>query len=138
MKIQIIKYREYNKPFRAHYNDAGADVYALDNYTIKPHDTIKIPLGFGIKVPNGYQCGVYPRSSMAAKGIISQIPPIDSGYTGEIHCILTNTSNKVYYITKNDRIAQLLVTPIVICDFVEELGEERGTGGFGSTDKEVR
>lgn len=139
MKIQIIKFNDdFKLPERAHYNDAGADVRAMNSYTIEPHETIKIPLGFGIKLPDGYQSYVCPRSGLSSKGIISQIPPIDSGYTGEIHCILTNTTEQVYIVNKYDKIAQLVITPIILADFVEELGSERGANGFGSTDKEVK
>lgn len=136
MKIQIVKFREgVNLPKRAHYNDAGADVYALDTIIIKSHETVKLPLGFGMKLPDGFMCCVYPRSGLTSKGIISHIPPIDSGYTGEIHCIITNTSEKDYTIEKDDKIAQLVVIPIILSEFTETLGEERGDNGFGSTDK---
>lgn len=136
MKIEIIPFADdFKIPFRAHYNDAGADVYSLDNYILEPGETIKIPLGFGIKLPDGFMCNVYPRSGLTSKGIVSHIPPIDSGYTGEIHAIITNTTNKEYIIYKNDKIAQLVVVPIILCEFTETLGESRGANGFGSTDK---
>lgn len=137
MKVKVIKFNEEAKlPYRAHYNDAGADVYSLDNYVILAHKTAKIPLGFGICLPDGFQCNVYPRSGLSSKGIISQIPPIDSGYRGEIHAIITNTTDEDYTIVKGDKIAQLVVTPILLVDFTDEdLGEERGASGFGSTDK---
>ena len=136
MKVKINKFKEDVKlPFRAHYNDAGADVYALEDYILEPHTTAKLPLGLGMELPDGFQCNVYPRSGLSSKGIISQIPPIDSGYTGEVHAIITNTTDKQYIIKKDDKIAQLVVTPILLVDFVESLGEERGANGFGSTDK---
>ena len=136
MKVKIIKFKENVKlPFRAHYNDAGADVYSLEDSILEPHTTAKLPLGFGMELPDGFQCNVYPRSGLSSKGIISQIPPIDSGYTGEVHAIITNTTDKQYIIKKDDKIAQLVVTPILLVDFVESLGEERGANGFGSTDK---
>ena len=136
MKIKLIRFDNYNKaPLRAHYNDAGADVYSLEDYILEPYTTAKLPLGFGMELPDGFQCNVYPRSGLSSKGIISQIPPIDSGYTGEVHAIITNTTDKQYIIKKDDKIAQLVVTPILLVDFVESLGEERGANGFGSTDK---
>lgn len=135
MKVKVIKFKEDIKlPFRAHYNDAGADVYSLDDYVIPAHTTVKLPLGFGIELPDGFQCNVYPRSGLTSKGIISQLPPIDSGYTGEIHAILTNTTDESYIVHKDDKIAQLVVTPIILVDYVLQLGEERGANGFGSTD----
>ena len=54
MKVKIIKFKENVKlPFREHYNDAGADVRSMNTYSIEPHTTVKIPLGFGIKLPDG-------------------------------------------------------------------------------------
>jgi dUTP pyrophosphatase len=136
MKVRIIKFKEDVKlPFRAHYNDAGADVFSTGDYILEGHQTIKIPLGFGMELPDGFQCNVYPRSGLSSKGIISQIPPIDSGYTGEIHAIITNTTDKQYIIKKDDKVAQLVVTPIILVEFTDSLGEERGDNGFGSTDK---
>lgn len=134
MKIKINKLNNmYTIPERAHYNDAGADVRTLTNYFISPHDTIKIPLGFNIEVPDGYMACVYPKSGLTSKGIISHIPPIDSGYRGEIHAIITNTTNEEYYIATGTKIGQLVVTPVILVDFVEELENNRGNGAFGST-----
>ncbi len=137
MKVKVIKFKDNVKlPQRSHYNDAGADVFLLDDLIIPAHTTAKVPLGFGICLPDGFQCNVYPRSGLASKGIISQIPPIDSGYTGEIHAIVTNTTDYEKEFKAEDKIAQLVVTPIILVDFTdEELGEERGANGFGSTDK---
>lgn len=133
MKIKLINYGYNNKPFRAHYNDAGADVYNNTDLKLKPHQTVKIPLGFGLDLPDGLMCCVYPRSSMSAKGIVSQIPPVDSGYKGEMHCVLTNTTDKDYDIKQGDRIGQLIITPVILAEFVEELGNERGDKAFGSS-----
>lgn len=136
MKIKLIKFDNYNKaPFRAHYNDAGADVYSTQDILLEPHTTIKIPLGFGLELPDGFMACIFPRSGLTSKGIISNIPPIDSGYRGEIHAIITNTTDNTYIINKNDRIGQLVILPIILCDFVEKLDNIRGEGGFGSTGK---
>lgn len=136
MKIKLIKFDNYNKaPLRVHYNDAGADVYSTQDILLEPHTTIKIPLGFGLELPDGFMACIFPRSGLTSKGIISNIPPIDSGYKGEIHAIITNTTNNTYIINENDRIGQLVILPIVLCDFVEKLDNTRGEGGFGSTGK---
>ena len=76
---------------------------------------------------------VFPRSSMAAKGLVCELPPIDSGYRGEIHAIISNVSTSSQTIHKDTRVGQLVITPVVIADFVLDLGNERGTGAFGST-----
>ena len=133
MKVKTIRFGEYTIPSRRHYNDAGADVYSPVNITIKPLETVKIPLGFGLELPDNLMGCIYPRSSFVAKGLMSHIPPVDSGYRGEIHAIMTNLSNYDVTIIAGERIAQLIVTPVYVCDFVETLGEERETGAFGST-----
>lgn len=94
---------------------------------------IKVPLGFGIEIPDGFAGYVFPRSSLAVKGLVCELPPINSGYRGEIHAIISNVSNIRQTIKKDTRIGQLIITPVVIADFVLDFGEERGTGSFGST-----
>ena len=135
MKIKTIKFDNYKCPKRAHYNDAGADVYSTKTISIEPHQTVKIPLGFGLALPDGFMACVFPRTSLTSKGIICHIPPVDSGYTGEIHAIITNTTDSVYIVNKEDRIGQIVVVPIILAEFTEELGNERGDKGFGSTGK---
>lgn len=133
MKIKLIEFKEFTAPSRKHHNDAGADIYSTESVTIRPLETVKIPLGFGLELPDGLMGCIYPRSSLVSKGLISHIPPIDSGYRGEIHAIMTNLSNETISINKGDRIAQLIITPVYIADFVEYLGDERNEGAFGST-----
>lgn len=137
MKIKLIDFgiAKEQAPFRPHGNDAGADVYMPYDCILQPGEIEKISLGFGIEVPDGYAGYVFPRTSMAVKGLVCELPPIDSGYRGEIHAILSNISNHPHTITKGSRIGQLVITPVVIADFVSELGSERGTNGFGSTGK---
>ena len=136
MKVKIIKFDNYDKaPLRVHYNDAGADVYSTYEMMVAPHTTVKIPLGFGLELPDGFMACIFPRSSCASKGLVAQLPPIDSGYRGQIHAILTNTTDESIYINIDDKVGQIVVMPIILCEFVEELGNERGTGAFGSTNK---
>lgn len=133
MKIKLIDYGYTNAPYRAHYSDAGSDVYTLDDITIGPNKTYKVPLGFGIALPDGLAAWVVPRSGHASRGIVTELAPIDSGYTGEIHAIVSNLNDHEIKLEKNTRIAQLVITPIIIADYVDEVGEERGPNGFGST-----
>lgn len=146
MKIRMIDYGYRNKPFRAHYNDAGADVHVClkdDKYKNKykmrifPHETVRVPLGFGIELPDGFMACVFPRSGLSSRGISCELPPIDSGYKGEIHAIVTNHTNKDVWLEDGERIGQLVVVPIIMADFVtpEEICDERGAGAFGSTGK---
>jgi dUTP pyrophosphatase len=135
MKIKLIDFGvpEGHRPYRAHDNDTGADVYMPYDCTLQPGEIAKVPLGFGIEVPDGYAGYVFPRSSMAVKGLVCELPPVDSGYRGEIHAIISNVSNEAHTISKDTRIGQFVITPVVIADFVSERKDERGTSAFGST-----
>lgn len=137
MKIQVIDFGYEKLPLRAHDNDAGADVHACfhdkEFAIIWPHETVRVPLGLGLCLPDGYAAFVFPRSGLSSKSITCELPPIDSGYRGEIHAIVHNGSEDKVRINNGDRIGQLVVVPIVVADFVTEKGEERGTGAFGST-----
>lgn len=137
MHIKFIDYgcKEEYKPTRKHPFDVGMDVYSHEEYTLPPHTSIKIPLNFGVEIPNGYVGFILPRSSMAAKGIVSESAPIDPGYTGCIHAIVTNHNDIPIRINEGDRISQLVVTPVAIIDFYTEDFKERGNNGFGSTGK---
>lgn len=133
MKIKLIDFGYVNKPYRAHENDAGADVYAIEDICLAPHSTTKLPLGFGLEVPDGYAACVFPRSGLSTNGVVCELPPIDSGYRGQIHAIVTNMSSDFYTVKKNDRVGQIVVIPIVIAEFIEHDIKERGTGAFAST-----
>lgn len=136
MKIKLLPKENFiTGPQRNHYNDAGADVLSTINVEIKPHETVKIPLGYGFELPDGFQAIVQPRSSYASKGIVTQIAPIDSGYTGEVHAIITNTSDFNFTILVGDKVGQIVVMPIVLAEFTTDLGNERGSKGFGSSGK---
>lgn len=135
MKIKLINFGGLF-PKRAHYNDAGADVFANSEITVGPGQIGKVPVGFGIILPDGFVGLVLPRSGMTTNNGISAEPvPIDSGYTGEIHAILHNTNDYSITIKKNTKVAQLVIVPTVLADFVLDDSnlEKRGTGGFGST-----
>jgi dUTP pyrophosphatase len=135
MKIKMIDYGYKNLPKRAHYNDAGADVYCNEKIILWPHETRAIPLGFGLEIPDGFMGIIQPRSGHAKRGIIANIPPIDSGYRGEIHAIITNTTETKIIIDNEERVGQLVIIPIIIADFETELGKEREQNGFNSTGK---
>ena len=134
MKIKILPFGKYQVE-RKHYNDAGADCYIQESVTIEAHQTVKIPLNFGLEIPDGHVGYILPRSSVAAKGLCVHPVPIDSGYRGQIHAIVTNLNPYPFLFEAGDRIGQIVIHPIVVADFVETLGEERGTGAFGSTGK---
>lgn len=135
MKIKIIDFGAPPErlPFRAHSNDAGADVHSSITRTIYPGQVLKIPLGFGLELPDGYAGYIFPRSGLSARGIVCELPPIDSSYRGEIHAIVSNVGGDGYDIKEGDRIGQLVITPVVIADFTAEAPTSRGQGAFGHT-----
>ncbi len=131
MKIKLIDFGvpEDRRPFRPHGNDVGADVYIPYDCTLQPGRIAKVPLGLGIEVPGGYAGYVFPRASMAEKGLVCELPPVDSGYREEIHAIISNISSQTQELSKGSRVGQLVI-PRLSADFVSELGKQRGTDGF--------
>lgn len=143
MRIKIIDFGYTKFPKRAHYNDAGIDVSAClvkrgmderNKLRVWANSSTKVPLGFGVEIPDGY-CGfICPRSGLSSRGITCELSPIDSGYRGEIHAIVTNCTNTDYWINDGDRVGQLVIVPVVLAELVTEFdSEERGAKAFGST-----
>ena len=124
-------------PTRGTQYSAGYDLYSSEPVLIYRRKTGIIPTGISITLPEGTYGRIAPRSSLAARnGIDVGAGVIDQDYRGEIKVILFNHSNKDFEINEGDRIAQLIITPIVTPEIiqVDELNEtERGDGGFGST-----
>lgn len=120
-------------PARAHYNDAGADVRISTGVTLRPHETRRVPVGICLEIPDGYMGCIFPRSGLACDGVVCEIPPIDSGYRGEVCAVVTNLTPMLKKLSGGTRVGQLVIIPVVMADFVEDLGEEREDRGFGST-----
>lgn len=134
MKIKIIQFdNETKKPRREHYNDSGADVFSRVDTVIPAHRIVAVPLGIGAEIPDGYDGVIHCKSGMSKKGIWASNAPIDAGYRGEIHAILYNITDEPYIINRGDKVGQLVIRPVVYADFVDNLGEERNSGAFGST-----
>ena len=122
---------------------SGMDLMAfLENpIIIKPKESALIPTGISIAIPDDTEVQIRPRSGLAAKsniGVLNAPGTIDSDYRGEIKIILFNHGNQNFTVKNNDRVAQMVLTPIIKITFeeVDELPETlRGSGGFGSTGK---
>lgn len=120
---------------------AGADLHAcLDaDVTIRPGETVFIPTGLSMEIPKGYAGLIYARSGLACKQGLApanKVGVIDSDYRGEFIVALHNHGSEVKTVSNGDRIAQLVVTPVLMPTFaeVESLSDtERAAGGFGST-----
>ncbi|TBN56824.1 dUTP diphosphatase [Glaciihabitans arcticus] len=127
-------------PAYAHPGDAGADLVASEAVELAPGQRAVVGTGVSIALPDGYAAFVMPRSGLAAKhGITLVNAPgtVDAGYRGEIRVTMLNTDTSVAYsVAVGDRIAQLVIMPVVRARFipVETLpGSARGESGFGST-----
>lgn len=122
---------------------AGADLYACleEPVTIAPGETVFIPTGLATEIPKSCAGLIYARSSLGAKRGLApanKVGVIDSDYRGEISVALHNHGSVPQVINPQDRIAQLLITPVLTPPYqeAEELSDtHRGTGGFGSTGK---
>ncbi len=122
---------------------SGMDLMAYIDKSIelKPGESCLVPTGLAVAFPKEYEIQIRPRSGLAAKNNISVLNTpgtIDSDYRGEIKVILFNHGNKNFKISNSDRIAQMILTPVIKMDLKEtnELPESmRGEGGFGSTGK---
>ncbi len=122
---------------------AGADLQAAveENLVLKPGQRELIPTGLIIELPEGFEAQIRPRSGLAVKEgitILNTPGTIDSDYRGEIKVLLINLGHSDYTIKRGDRIAQIVICPVVTANFIiqESLNETfRGRGGFGSTGK---
>ncbi|WP_075534377.1 dUTP diphosphatase [Candidatus Pelagibacter communis] len=122
---------------------SGMDLMALteDKIVIKPNKSVLVPTGLSVAIPNDTEIQIRPRSGLAAKSSISVLNTpgtIDSDYRGELKVILFNHGDKEFIINNGDRIAQMVLVPILKVQFeeVQDLPETiRGSGGFGSTGK---
>jgi dUTP pyrophosphatase len=140
MKIKIKKlYPDTKMPTYAHPGDVGMDLYSREDYELKPGERKVFPVGFAMEFENGYAAIVKDKSSLPKNaGIHTMGGVFDAGYRGEYNVQLINLGSEIYKITKGDKIAQLIIYPVVIADLEEadELAESsRGTGNFGSTGK---
>ena len=118
---------------------AGMDIVSAEQVTIAPGARHAVATGLAVAIPEGFEIQVRPRSGLALKHGIS-VPntpgTIDSDYRGELKVILVNLGHEPFAIARGDRIAQLVLSPVVqaVWDEVADLdATERGEGGFGST-----
>jgi len=134
-KVQLPKYKTDGS--------SGMDLMAftVNPINIRSQESALIPTGITIAIPENTEIQIRPRSGLAAKSNISVLNTpgtIDSDYRGEIKIILFNHGKEEFIINNNDRVAQMILTPIIKAELeeVEDLPKTlRGSGGFGSTGK---
>lgn len=120
---------------------AGADLYACieNDVVVNPHQTVLIPTGIALELPEGLAGLIYARSGLATKKGLApanKVGVVDCDYRGEVKVTLHNHSEVPQTVAVGERVAQLVITPYVTAEFVavDELSETvRGEGGFGST-----
>ncbi|WP_310599062.1 dUTP diphosphatase [Desulfobulbus sp.] len=120
---------------------AGMDVAAAlaEAVELKPGEIGLIPCGFAVAIPKGYEIQVRPRSGLAVKHgitVVNAPGTIDADYRGEVKVALINLGREPFTIRRGDRIAQLILAPVVRAELrlvAELMPTERGSGGFGHT-----
>ena len=134
-KVQLPKYKTDGS--------SGMDLMAFieSSINIKPQESALIPTGISIAIPEDTEVQIRPRSGLAVNSSVSVLNTpgtIDSDYRGEIKIILFNHGKEEFVVNNNDRIAQMILMPVIKVEFeeVENLPKTlRGSGGFGSTGK---
>lgn len=140
MKIHFVKEHDNALlPTYATVGAAGADVYSVKDYKIPPGEHKLIDTGLKCGIPAGFEIQVRPRSGLALKSrvtVLNSPGTIDSDYTGKLGVILMNHSDAIFTVSAGDRIAQIVIAPVMQASFswAEQVVEtERGNNGFGST-----
>lgn len=142
VKVKIINKAKHNfgNPTYADPGSSGMDVRASldDNIWIEPNNVAVIPTGLFMAIPVGYEIQVRPRSGLAAKlgvTVLNTPGTLDASYRGEV-CVILKAGSSGFLVENGDRIAQLVLCEVPICEWeeTETLDEtERGIGGFGHT-----
>ena len=136
------EFPEGRTPHYATEAAAGADLRAAlsEPLVIQPHGRVAVPTATRLAIPNGYEGQVRPRSGLAFRHgvtVLNAPGTIDADYRGELRVLLVNLSDEPYTVNDGDRIAQLVVAPVVRARFSRVDGgleaSVRGEGGFGST-----
>ncbi len=140
MKLKIKKLNaEAVLPKYAHPGDVGMDMFSLEDYDLKPMERRVFFVGFALEFETGYAAIVKDKGSLPVKGGLHVLGGVyDAGYRGEYNVILINLGQETYHISKGNKIAQIIIYPVVIAE-LEEVAElsdsSRGDGRFGSTGK---
>ncbi len=137
IKVRVQRLREGARlPERQSAGAAGYDIYAAADTLVPARGRALVPSGIAIALPEGYEGQVRPRSGLALRyGLSAHFGTIDSDYRGELQVLLHNDADADYKVQAGDRVAQLVIAPVILADFAEESLDptERGEGGFGHT-----
>jgi dUTP pyrophosphatase len=134
LKVKLLR-ESAQMPTRATDGSAGLDLYSPEDVWVEDGETRVLPLGIAIEIPAGYEGQIRPRSSTSKASLLCQLGTIDADFRGEIGAIV-HALNGPYHVTRGQRIAQLVIGPVVLATPVtaDELSSTvRGEQGFGST-----
>ncbi len=124
-------------PRYAHSGDAGMDIFSNEDCVIEPKTRYLVSTGWSLELPKGYVSFIKDKSGVAYKGgLIHMAGVIEYTYRGEYKILLYNTSDEAYTVKKGEKIAQLVILPVITAKIseVSELSDTaRGDGAFGST-----
>lgn len=126
-------------PSYAHHDDAGFDLFSLENCKVKVGERVAVPTGIAMEIPEGFVGLIWDKSGLAVKhGINTIAGVVDSSYRGEVVVALVNNGESDYTFEKGHKVAQMIIQKKETVQFeeVKELSDTvRGAGGFGSTGK---
>jgi dUTP pyrophosphatase len=138
MKLDVRKLvSEAKLPSRAHADDAGLDLYSVEDCVLAPGERRAVRTGIAMAIPTGYVGLIWDKSGLATKaGLKAMGGVIDAAYRGEVQVIVVNLSQESYRVEKGSKISQILIQEVELADVCEvtELSDTiRGEEGFGST-----
>jgi dUTP pyrophosphatase len=143
MNIEVKLVDPRAEPLRAYPTDAGADLFSVAKHIVYPNEMCLVDTGVAVRIPEGFVGLVYSRSGQGKLRIhlANSVGVIDAAYRGTIKVMIINNGTEPYEINPYaTKVAQLVVTPIVLCNFRGYEGHEdawlataRGTNGLGST-----
>lgn len=124
-------------PTRAHWSDAGADLYTPERVVLRAHDSVTIDTGVHFEIPDGMVGFVKSKSGLMCKNDITTDGTVDAGYTGSVCIHLFNHGGQMHIFEAGDKIAQIVFQKVELPSFMQvdhfEVETERGDNGFGST-----
>ena len=140
MKVKYRYVGNYEKPKKQTVGSAGIDLFNNTDkaFTIKPNESVYVPTGMFVEIPDGYVGLLFARGSLGYKygcTLTNSVGVIDSDYRGEVMARITNISQEPHTIEAGERCVQLVIVPVPDTEYVEEelSDTERGISGFGST-----
>lgn len=141
LKVKLLANFKGELPKYETVHASGLDIRAMlsEPLSVQPGQRVLIPTGLSMEIPPGFEIQVRPRSGLAAKSgitVLNTPGTVDADYRGEVKVIVANLGDQPFEIKDMDRIAQMVLCPVVQAELVvsDELSDTaRGAGGFGST-----